>query len=46
VPDYKLNISSYEDEESFSNQWGLKNSGQIINKNKGKSGVDINVKNA
>lgn len=45
-PNYKLTIDSIPNDELFSQQWGLMNSGQLISGIKGQEGIDINISKA
>ncbi|MEN6312661.1 MAG: S8 family serine peptidase [Clostridiaceae bacterium] len=45
-PNYKLTVTSMPTDARFPEQWGLSNSGQEIEGNAGRSGVDINAVNA
>ena len=45
-PNYKLSINSVPTDAMFTYQWGLSNSGQEVNAQNGRSGVDINAVNA
>jgi len=42
-PDYLLSVDSIPQDERFSEQWGLNNSGQTINGQVGASGIDVSV---
>ena len=42
-PNYVLTTSTFPSDQGFSQQWGLYNSGQVIDGQAGLSGVDINV---
>lgn len=45
-PNYKLSFSSVPNDQSFSEQWALQNTGQTVNGQAGVAGIDINVINA
>ena len=42
-PDYLLSVDSIPQDERFSEQWGLYNSGQTINGQDGTSGIDVSA---
>jgi len=42
-PDYMMQLAATPDDPSFGQQWGLQNTGQVVNGIKGTPGADINA---
>ena len=42
-PDYMMQLAATPDDSSFGQQWGLQNTGQVVNGIKGTPGADINA---
>jgi serine protease len=42
-PDYLMQLAATPDDPSFGQQWGLRNTGQVVNGIKGTPGADINA---
>lgn len=45
-PDYQLTLNYVPEDEMYPNEWGLKNTGQVVRGNEGVLGVDINAEAA
>ena len=45
-PDYMMQLAATPDDSSFGQQWGLQNTGQVVNGIKGTPGADINATTA